>query len=65
MDSDLFNKFTDDINIETVVDCYNALQENLQTMEQKLRNFGVHTWRVISQMSLSDDFIRKFQDKID
>ena len=65
MDSSLFNKITGEVNIETVIDCYNMLQINLQAIEQRLSNFGVHTWRAISQLMLSDDFIRKFQDKLD
>jgi len=65
MDSCLLNKITDEVNIETIIDCYNMLQKNLQIIEQRLSNFGVHTWRAISQFPLSDDFIRKFQDKVD
>ena len=65
MDSSLFNKITEEVNIETIIDCYNILQTNLQTIEQRLSDFGVHTWRAISQLMLSDDFIRKFQDKLD
>ena len=65
MDSGLFNKITDEVDIETIIDCYNLLQKNLQTIEQRLSDFVVHTWRPISQLMLSDDFIRKFQDKVD
>ena len=57
MDSTLFNKITEEVDIETVVDCYNILQTNLQTTEQRLNDFGDHTWRAISQLMLSDDFI--------
>ena len=56
MNSTLFNKITE-VDIKTVVDCYNILQTNLQTTEQRLNDFGDHTWRAISQLMLSDDFI--------
>ena len=65
MDSGLFNKITDEVDIETIIDCNSLLQKNLQTIEQRLSDFVVHTWRPISQLMLSDDFIRKFQDKLD
>ena len=65
MDSSLFNKITEEVNIETIVDCYNMLQTHLQTIEQRLNDFGVHTWRAVSQLMLSDDFIRKFQENVD
>ena len=65
MDSGLLNKITDEVNIETIIDCYNLVQKNLQIIEQRLSNFGFHTWRAISQLLLFDDFIRKFQDKDD
>jgi hypothetical protein len=65
MDSDLFNKITEDIDPETFVDCYNVLQKNLQTLEHVLRNFSIHSWQIISRIMLSDYFIRDFQDKVD
>jgi len=39
MDSGLINKFTDEVNIETVIDYYNMLQKNLQTIQHKLPYF--------------------------
>jgi len=33
--------------------------------ENTVNNFGVHTWRAVSQFLLTDDFIRKLQHKLD
>jgi hypothetical protein len=60
----LFNKITGEIAPHTLVEWYNVTEKNLKTVEHKLNSFGVYTWQ-ICRMILSDDFIGKFQDKMD
>ena len=65
MDSELFNKIMDEISPDTLVEWYISTQRNLRNIHYKLRSFSIYSWQLISQMELSDDFIRKFQDKVD
>jgi len=41
MDLELLNKITTEIEPQTLVECYNVLQNTLQAVEHTLRNFDV------------------------
>ena len=59
---ELFNKITDEVSTDTLVEWYNSTQKNLKNIHFKLRNFSIYSWQ-ISRMPLSDDF--EFQYKVD
>jgi hypothetical protein len=61
----LLNKTINEITPETLVKWYNLTQYNLQTIQNKLKNANDCVWAPISQMVLSDDFIRDFKTKLD
>ena len=61
----MLNKTINEITPETLVKWYNLTQYNLQTIQNKLKNANDCVWAPISQMVLSDDFIRDFKTKLD
>jgi hypothetical protein len=62
---ELLNKTINEISPETLAEWYNLTQYSLQTIQNKLKNADDFVWAQISQMPLSDNFIRDFQDKLD
>jgi hypothetical protein len=48
-----------------MVEWYNSAQYGLRNMQDKLENYNEGVWGQISQMSLSNDFIRDFKKKLD
>jgi hypothetical protein len=54
-----------EIRPETMVEWYNLAQYNLKTMQDKMENYKISVWGQISQMPLSDNFIRDFKKKLD
>jgi 5-methylcytosine-specific restriction endonuclease McrBC regulatory subunit McrC len=64
MNTELLRKTLNEISPETLVEWHNLAQYNLQTIQNKLENANEAAWLQISQMALSDDFIRDFKDKL-
>ena len=64
MNVELLNKTIDEITPETLVEWYNLTQYNLETLHNKLKKANDSVWLQISQMALSDDFIRDFKTKL-
>jgi hypothetical protein len=58
MNVELLNKTINDITPETLVEWHNLTQYNLETIQNKLKSANGSVWLKISQMVLSDDFIR-------
>jgi hypothetical protein len=42
---DLYSKIIDEINLETLVDVYIFTQNNLQSIQNKLREYSDSTWK--------------------
>jgi hypothetical protein len=61
IDVGLIDKIMNEIKPRTMFEWYNLAQYNLKTMQDKLENYNEGVWGQISQMSLSDDFIRDFK----
>ena len=53
-----------EISPETPVDWYYLMEHNLENIKYKLRHSDKPDWLQISQMSLTENFIREFQDKV-
>jgi len=64
MNVELLNKTIDEINPETLVKWYNLTQCSLRTIQNKLKSTDDSVWRGISQIVLSEDFIRDFKTKL-
>ena len=64
MNTELLLKTLSEISPETLVEWYNLAQYNLETIQNKLENANESVWLQISQMALSDDFIRDFKDRL-
>jgi uncharacterized membrane protein len=60
-DVGLIDKIMNEIKPETMVEWSNSAQYNLKTMQDKLKNYNEGVRGQISQMSLSNDFIRDFK----
>jgi len=65
MEVELLNKTINEINPETLVEWYSSTQYSLQTIQNKLKSADDSVWQRLSQMALSDDFIRDFKTKLD
>jgi len=65
MDIKLLDKTINEIALETLVEWYNLTLHNLKTIKNKLKNANDYIWQQITQMALSDDFIREFKTKVD
>jgi len=65
MDIKLLDKTINEIALETLVEWYNLTLHNLETIKNKLKNANDYIWQQITQMALSDDFIREFKTKVD
>lgn len=63
MDIKLLNKTINEITPETLVEWYNVAHQNLETIQNKLKNAKDYVWQQMNQMALSDDFIREFKQK--
>jgi len=64
MNTELLNKTINEISPKTLVEWYNVTLSNLETIQNKLDSANDLVCLQISQMALSDDFIRDFQDKL-
>ena len=53
-----------EISPEMQVDWYYLMEHNLENIKYKLRNSDKLDWQQISRMSLTENFIREFQDKV-
>ena len=60
----LLLKTMNEISIETLVDWYYLMEHNLENIKYKFRNSDKLDWQQISQMSLTENFITEFQDKV-
>ena len=60
MDIKLLDKTINEITHETLVEWYNLTHHNLETIQNKLKNANDYVWQQITQMAISDDFIREF-----
>jgi hypothetical protein len=49
---------------ETLIEWYNLIERYIDVVKYKLRNNEGISWMQISQMPLSENFIRTFQDRV-
>jgi hypothetical protein len=53
-----------EISNETLVEWYNLMEHYLEIIKYKFRNTNSISWLRMSQMSLSENFIKTFQGKV-